>query len=124
MPHYSTNFDKSIFCIFVFFFPDFFSVCVVSVPVGPYLDVLCRFCTITAICRSSLRPKSGVIWRCFGRPRWAVPRCSLYFSHLLTKNVFCFNLIFLCDPKKNFPKENCDLFCISFDPEMSQLVAA
>ena len=54
-----------IFCIFVIFFPDLFSVCVVSVPVGPYLDVLCHFCAITVICRFSLRPKSGDIWRCF-----------------------------------------------------------
>ena len=57
--------------------------CFASVPVGPYPDVLCRFCTITAICRSSLRPNSAVTTRCLRRPCWAVPQCSLNFVHAL-----------------------------------------
>ena len=65
-------------------------------------------------------------WRYFTKFRASpLGRTSMFFI-LFTfahKKRFFFNLIFLCDPKKNFPKENCDLFCISCDPEMSQLVA-
>ena len=111
-----------LFYIFVFFFQ-------ISFPCVLWASLLGRTSMFFAVFVQLLRfagphcdQKVALFGGVSGVPVGPYPDV-LYTFHICSQKTFFFSIWFFVRSKQNFPKDNCDLFCISCDPEMPQLVA-
>ena len=147
--HLRFSYFFCIFCVFCFFCMFFCNLCVFVAFFGAIVCICLEFLfffqiSFPCVLRASLLGRTPMFFAGFvPLLRFAGPHCDqkvallggvsgvpvgpypdvLYTFHICSQKTFFFQFDFFVRSKKNFPKNNCDLFCISCDPEMPQLVA-